>query len=108
MPSAALAMSASGNTITGALPPSSRCTRLRSLAAAPATSMPARTEPVIETICGILCSMSRRPVARLEYDGVPRGQRGRDLPDHHHQRVVPGGHLAHHADRLAPNPGGVA
>ena len=26
--------------------------------------MPARTEPVIETICGVLCSTSARPVSR--------------------------------------------
>ena len=57
-------MSASSKTITGALPPSSRWTRFRSAAAAPATSMPARTEPVIDTICGVLCSTSRRPVSR--------------------------------------------
>ena len=64
MPSAAFSMSASSKTMTGALPPSSRCTRLRSAAAEPATSMPARTEPVIATICGVLCSTSARPVSR--------------------------------------------
>ena len=26
--------------------------------------MPARTEPVIDTICGVLCSTSARPVSR--------------------------------------------
>ncbi len=57
-------MSASSKTMTGALPPSSRWTFLRSAAADPATSMPARTDPVIETICGVLCSTSRRPVSR--------------------------------------------
>src|ERR1700735_3733037 len=41
MPSAVAAMSASSNTMTGALPPSSRWTRLRSSAAALATSPPA-------------------------------------------------------------------
>ena len=46
-------MSASSKTTTGALPPSSRWVRLRSAAAAAATSMPARTEPVIETSCGV-------------------------------------------------------
>ncbi len=45
MPSAAAAMSASSNTTTGALPPSSRWTRLRLFEAASATCMPARTEP---------------------------------------------------------------
>ena len=29
-----------------------------------ATSMPARTEPVIEAICGVRCSTSARPVSR--------------------------------------------
>ena len=42
MPSAAAATSASSKTTTGALPPSSRCTRLTSLDALAATSMPAR------------------------------------------------------------------
>ena len=132
MPSAAFSTSASSKTITGALPPSSRWTRLRSVAAAPATSMPARTEPVIATICGVGCCDQRaagvavaaddveharrqelladlgqqrrggrRGVARLEDDGVAGGQRRGDLPDHHHQRVVPRRHLADDADRLA-------
>ena len=64
MPSAAEPTSASSKTITGALPPSSRWTRFRSWAAAVATSLPARTLPVIETICGILCETSARPVSR--------------------------------------------
>ena len=64
MASAAASMSASSKTTTGALPPSSRCTRLTSLAADSATCMPARTEPVIETIAGVGCSTSRRPVSR--------------------------------------------
>src|SRR6478736_9786168 len=62
--SAAAAMSASSNTTTGALPPSSRCTRLRSVAAAVATSIPARTEPVIDTIEGVGCDTMVRPVSR--------------------------------------------
>ncbi len=64
MPCAAFSMSASSKTITGALPPSSRCTFFRSEAADFATSMPARTDPVIATICGIGCSTSPRPVSR--------------------------------------------
>ena len=64
MPSAAAAMSASSKTTTGALPPSSRCTRLRSREADSATCMPARTEPVIATICGVVCSTRARPVSR--------------------------------------------
>jgi hypothetical protein len=65
MPAAVAATSASSNTITGALPPSSRCTRLRSAAAARATSMPARTEPVIDTIRGMSCDTRARPVSGL-------------------------------------------
>ncbi len=64
IPSAAAAMSASSNTTTGALPPSSRWTRLRLFDAAPATSMPARTEPVTDTIAGVSCSTIPRPVSR--------------------------------------------
>ena len=64
MPAAAASRSASSNTMTGALPPSSRCTRFRSSAAAPATSMPARTRPVIDTRLGVGCATSARPVSR--------------------------------------------
>ncbi len=64
MPSAADAMSASSKTITGALPPSSRWTRFRSWLAAFATSIPARTLPVIDTIAGAGCDTSARPVSR--------------------------------------------
>ena len=64
MPSAAAAASASSNTMTGALPPSSRWTRLREGAAAAATSMPARTEPVTETMAGVSCTTRARPVSR--------------------------------------------
>ena len=62
--SAVFSGSASSNTMTGALPPSSRWTRLRSLAAAAATSRPARTLPVIDTICGTGWFTSARPVSR--------------------------------------------
>ena len=64
MPPAAAAGSASSKTITGALPPSSRCTRFRSDAAACATSIPARTLPVIDTIRGTGSATSMRPVSR--------------------------------------------
>ena len=47
----------------------------------------------------------RRGVARLEDDGVAGGERRADLPDRHHQRVVPGRHLPDDADRLAPDAG---
>ena len=134
MPSAAASTSASSKTMTGALPPSSRCAFFRSAAADAATCMPARTEPVIETICGVRCSTTRaagvavagddveharrqellgelgeqdgargRGVAGLEHDGVARGEGRGDLPDHHHQRVVPRRDLADDADRLAPD-----
>ncbi len=64
MASAAAAMSASSKITTGALPPNSRWVRLRSGAAAAATSMPARVEPVIDTSCGVGCATSERPVSR--------------------------------------------
>ena len=138
MPSAACATSASSKTTTGAFPPSSRWTRLSPAAAAWATWMPARTDPVIDTICGMSWLTSARPVPALpqitlstpggryrgrdlgqhqrgdrggvrglEHDGVAGGQGRRDLPDRHHQRVVPGRHLGADADRLAPDHRGV-
>ena len=58
------ATSASSNTMTGALPPSSRCTRFRSPAAEVATSIPARTLPVMDTMAGMLFATSARPVSR--------------------------------------------
>lgn len=64
MPSTAFSIDASENTIAGALPPSSRCTRLTSFAAERATAIPARTDPVIATICGVGCSTSATPVSR--------------------------------------------
>ena len=64
MPSAAAAMSASSNTTTGALPPSSRCTRFSDFAAASATSIPARTDPVTLTSDGVSCTTMARPVSR--------------------------------------------
>jgi hypothetical protein len=64
MASAAASTSASSKTITGALPPSSRCTRLTSCDAASATCMPARTDPVMATICGVGWLTTSRPVSR--------------------------------------------
>ena len=74
MPSTAAAMSTSSKTTTGALPPSSRWARLRSSAAALATAMPARVDPVMETSCGTLwrvsaAPVSRSPVTRLQTPG---------------------------------------
>ena len=43
-------MSASSNTTTGALPPSSRCTRFSESAAARAMVLPVATSPVSDTI----------------------------------------------------------
>ena len=43
----------------------------------------------------------RGDLRRLEHDHVPRGERRRDLPDRHHQGVVPGRDLADDADRFA-------
>ena len=64
IPSAAASRFASANTTTGALPPSSRCTFFTSSAADFATSIPARIDPVIETIAGILWEINARPVSR--------------------------------------------
>ncbi|CAB4782260.1 unannotated protein [freshwater metagenome] len=64
IPSAADSRLASSKTTTGALPPSSRCTLFNCFAAEPATSIPARTDPVIETIAGVACSTNARPVSR--------------------------------------------
>ena len=50
----------------------------------------------------------RGGVARLEHHCVAGGQGRRDLPDRHHQRVVPRRHLTDDADRLAPDPRRVA
>ena len=100
--------------------------------------VPARVEPVIDTIAGSLVrheraagvavaadhveharrqelrrdlghqrGRHRRGVARLEHHAVAGGERGRDLPDRHHHRVVPRRDLADDADRLAPDVGGV-
>ncbi len=38
--------------------------RLRSFAAADATSYPARVDPVIDTIAGVRCETTARPVSR--------------------------------------------
>ena len=50
----------------------------------------------------------RRRLGRLEHDRVAGGERRADLPDRHHQRVVPGRDLADDADRLAADERGVA
>ena len=125
-------MSASSKTTTGALPPSSRCTRLSVSAACAAIHLPVSTEPVSETMSTSGCSTSAAPVSLppamtlstplgrnsagelgqlerghgrrlggLEHDRVAGRQRRADLPDRHHQRVVPRRDLADHADRLA-------
>ena len=45
----------------------------------------------------------RRQLGRLEHHDVARRQRRADLPDRHHQRVVPRRDLADDAQRLAPD-----
>ena len=57
---------------------------------------------------GQLQRRQRRRLGRLEDDRVAGRQRRPDLPHRHHQRVVPRGDLADHADRLAPDDRGVA
>src|SRR6478672_7537596 len=82
MPSTAASMSASSKTTTGALPPSSRWTRLMWGAALAATSAPARTEPVIATRLGVGCSTSSRPVSRspvMTFEGAGREELGGEL-----------------------------
>ena len=53
--------SASSNTMTGALPPSSRCTRVSVAAAAVATAWPAATLPVSDAMATSGCSTSAAP-----------------------------------------------
>ena len=60
---AAASKSASSKTTTGAFPPNSRCTRFTSCDATDATSIPARTDPVIATNCGISWLINARPVS---------------------------------------------
>jgi hypothetical protein len=50
----------------------------------------------------------RGGLSRLQDDRAARGQRRADLPDRHHQRVVPRRDLADHAHRLAPDDRGAA
>ena len=50
----------------------------------------------------------RRRVGGLEHHRVAGGDGGTDLPDRHHQRVVPGRHLGDDADGLAADGGGEA
>ena len=63
MSAAAFFRSASAKTTTGALPPSSRCVRAKLEAAAAATSLPARTDPVTEHRAGVGCRTSIAPVS---------------------------------------------
>ena len=133
-------MSASSKTTTGALPPSSRWTRLSAvrrglgdplagrrrageadhlhvgvgdqlgagrLAVAADRVEDARRQDVRAPL-GELQRRHRRRLGGLEDHRVAGGQGRADLPDRHHQRVVPGGDLADHADRLAADEGGVA
>ena len=56
-------MSASSKTTTGALPPSSRWTRLSVAAAVAATFLPVSIEPVSETMSTSSCSISVWPAS---------------------------------------------
>ena len=81
--------------------------------AAPASLPPATTfsTPLGRNSAAISASASvrhRRRRRGLEHDRVAGGQRRADLPDRHHQRVVPGRDLADDADRLAADAGRVA
>ena len=61
IPSATATGSASSKTSTGALPPSSRCTRFSESAAVRATARPVSTSPVSETSRTSGCVTSRSP-----------------------------------------------
>ena len=50
--------------ITGALPPSSKWVRFTSFAALVATAIPARVDPVMDTICGTGWATRSAPVSR--------------------------------------------
>ena len=118
----------SSKTMTGALPPSSRCTRLSVSAAVRAKCLPVSTEPVSRSCprpgarsaprpsggrarsrcsarlgrMSAASSANRRSSAASSRRASARSccrPRGRaEFPDRHHQRVVPGRHLADHAD----------
>ncbi len=98
-PPGAASTFASSKTTTGAFPPSSRWTRLTPAAASAATSMPARTLPVTDTIAGVGCSTSKRPVSRSPQTTLSTPARqmlGHDL-GHQHGRGGGGvGRLEHH------------
>src|SRR3954471_699818 len=56
-------MSLSSKTMTGALPPSSRCVRFKCPPALTATARPAATDPVIDTISGVGGATTAAPAA---------------------------------------------
>ena len=85
MPSAARSTSASSKTMAGALPPSSRWTFLRFSAACRATSLPARTEPVTDTICGIGCADQLAAGVAVAADDVEDARRQELRGDLGHQ-----------------------
>ena len=62
-PSAAASRSASSKTTNGALPPSSRCTRLTVPAASRMTLVPVRVEPVTEISATSSCRASAPPTS---------------------------------------------
>ena len=77
-----------------------------STSASPASSPPTTTlsTPLGRMLGGELGELERRDrrrLGRLEHDRVAGRQRRADLPDGHHQRVVPRRDLADDADRLA-------
>src|SRR5262245_55165049 len=127
--SAVLAMLVSSNTITGALPPSSRMVRCGPPAAARAIARPVAVEPVNETrstpgwparysptVAPRPWTMFSTPagsqsgecrdaqgcvVGGLDDDGIPSGHSRNDLPHRLPQRVVPRCDAGDHTDGLA-------
>ena len=55
---------------------------------------------------GHLERRERRELRRLQHDAVPGRERRTDLPDRHHQRVVPRGDQPRDPDGLAPDEAG--
>ena len=85
-----------------------RCsTRARPVSRSPQTTLSTPAGSTSAASSASRSVVSGRGVAGLEDDGVAGRQRGGDLPDGHHHRVVPGRHLADDADRLPPDPAGV-
>src|SRR5438128_822998 len=118
-PSMEASKSASAKKMLGDLPPSSRVTRLTVSAACLTMIFPTAALPVKAILLTSACCTSGAPqvapkpvmmfttpggrptsASQLQHTGTTRGQRGRQLPGRHQQRIVPGNDLASNADWL--------